>query len=70
MTWKSPGMTHLWCPKCQRQYGTDAELVLKDGKIVFKWTGRRSAHWSFVKGYTAHTSSYNNIRYDQVWLDK
>jgi len=37
MTWKSPGMTHLWCPKCQRQYGTDAELVLKDGKILFKW---------------------------------
>lgn len=37
MTWKSPGMTHLWCPKCQRQYGTDAELVFKDGKILFKW---------------------------------
>ncbi len=37
MTWKSPGMTHLWCPKCQRQHGTDAELVFKDGKILFKW---------------------------------
>jgi uncharacterized radical SAM superfamily Fe-S cluster-containing enzyme len=36
VTWKSPGMTHLWCPKCQKQYGTDAEVVLKDGKIVFK----------------------------------
>ncbi|HLC29164.1 MAG TPA: ABC transporter substrate-binding protein, partial [Dehalococcoidia bacterium] len=39
-------------------------------KIVFKWAGKRSAHWSFVKGYTAHTSSYNNIRFDSVWLDK
>jgi transcription elongation factor Elf1 len=37
MTWKSPGMSHFWCPKCQKQYGTDAELLLKDGKMVYKW---------------------------------
>ncbi|MGD0549533.1 MAG: hypothetical protein ABSA81_03170 [Candidatus Bathyarchaeia archaeon] len=37
MTWKSPGMTHMWCPKCKQQYATDVELLLRNGKIVYKW---------------------------------
>ena len=37
MTWKSPGMSHFWCPKCQKQYATDAELVLRDGRMAYKW---------------------------------
>jgi len=50
MTWKSPGMTHLWCPKCQKQYGTDAELVLKDGKIVYKWKCKTCGTENFSEG--------------------
>ena len=30
-------MTHMWCPKCKQQYGTDIEVILKDNKMVFKW---------------------------------
>ena len=50
MTWKSPGMTHLWCPKCQKQYGTDAELILKDGKIVYKWKCNACGSENFSEG--------------------
>ncbi|HLE80742.1 MAG TPA: ABC transporter substrate-binding protein, partial [Dehalococcoidia bacterium] len=39
-------------------------------KIVTQWNVTRSVQWQFVKDYTRHASSYNNIRYDQVWLDK
>jgi transposase-like protein len=27
----------MWCPKCKQQYATDVELLLMNGKIVYKW---------------------------------
>jgi transcription elongation factor Elf1 len=50
MAWKSPGMTHLWCPKCNKQYATDAELVLKDGKVVYKWKCQVCGSENFSEG--------------------
>ncbi|MBI2887280.1 MAG: hypothetical protein HYY02_08730 [Chloroflexi bacterium] len=44
--------------------------VPQASKIITSWGIGRTAYYSFVKGYTRHAGSYNNIRHDQVWLDK
>ena len=48
----------------------ERKAVPTASKIISQWSVTRSVQWQFVQNYTRHASSYNNIRYDQVWLDK
>ena len=50
MAWKSPGMTHMWCPKCKQQQAADVEPVLRDGKIVYKWKCRTCGSENYSEG--------------------
>jgi DNA-directed RNA polymerase subunit RPC12/RpoP len=35
--WRSAGTTHFWCAKCKKQVAAEAELIFKDGKVLWKW---------------------------------
>lgn len=40
------------------------------GKIVTSWSSTRELRWSHVKNRIKHPSTYNNVRWEDVWLDK
>ncbi|MBI2888216.1 MAG: peptide ABC transporter substrate-binding protein, partial [Chloroflexi bacterium] len=48
----------------------ERKAVPTASKIITQWNKTRNASWKFVKDYVRHPSSYNNIRYRDVWLDK
>ena len=48
----------------------ERQAVPSATKIITHWNQRHDAFWSYVKDYVPHASSYNNIRYRDVWLDR
>jgi len=43
--------------------------VPQHGKTILYWSNGRSTAWNHVKDYVRHTSTYNNRRWQDVWLD-
>jgi len=58
-------------PETRRELVKELQRVAmpQHGKTIFYWSNGRETIWNYVNDYTPHTSTYNNRRWQEVWLD-